>query len=445
VVGKDEGQRPSSEIKILTRFRPQSDKESHIIIATTNYFADKFPEEGLPIMAAQTLNCPTCGAPLDYDGGPETTIHCPFCNSSVVVPEELRPEKPPEVVIITPSTGSGGGGLTLGIIAVVIILIIGGAVFAFLGMTRGRTDNASPVLAIESPTPEEPPTDTPEPSPTPAYANPKLSFGESGIGPGQLNDPRYLAVDGSGTLYVADYQGGRIQAFDATGKYLSQFTVGDLKTTIHGLAADHQGKVYIAAGDAPDILVYDGKTGQALGKLTSPNGGEFGEMAATANGGVDATWYEGRWGLITSLEGHRDDLVQFDSQGKVASTISSFISSQTGDLALDIYIAVDGLGRIFALSDGVVYVFSPEGKFTNRFGSVGDQPGQFKYPRAISVDGQDQVYIGDTDSVHVYTADGRFITDFPTQDSANSMVMDEQGNLWILGGGKVTQYVVQSR
>jgi outer membrane protein assembly factor BamB len=395
-------------------------------------------------MTAQTFNCPTCGAPLDYDGGPETTIHCPFCNSSVVVPEELRPEKPQEVVVVTNSSGSGGSALMLGIIAVVV-LVIGGAVFAFLGMSRGTSDSASQVLGVESPTSEELPTDTPQPSPTPAYANPKLSFGESGIGPGQLNDPRYLAVDGSGTLYVADYEGGRVQAFDTTGKYLSQFKVGDLNTIIHGLAADHQGRVYVAAGDAPDILVYDGKTGQALGKLTSPNEGEFGEMAATANGGVDATWYEGRWGLITSLEGHRDDLVQFDAQGKIASTIPSVISGQTGDLALDIYIAVDGLGRIFALSDGVVYVFSPDGKFTNKFGSVGDQPGQFKYPRAISVDGQDQVYIGDTDSVHVYSADGRFITDFPTQDSADSMAMDEQGNLWVLGGGKVTEYVRQGQ
>jgi hypothetical protein len=396
-------------------------------------------------MGAQTFNCPTCGAPLDYDGGPETTIHCPFCNSSVVVPEELRPETPIQMTIVNRSTGPRRGIFVIGIMAVVILM--SGVVFATLSATRGTTDNAFSAVesTIVQPTLVEPPTESPEPSPTPAYANPRLSFGEEGIGPGQFNDPRYLAVDGNGTLYVADYQGGRVQAFDATGKYLSQFTVGNLKTIIHGMTADHQGRVYIAAGYAPDILVYEGKTGQALGKLTSPNGGEFGEMAATANAGLDATWYEGRWGIITSLEGHRDDLIMFDAQGKIASTIPSFISDQTGDLALDIYIAADGLGRIFALSDGVVYAFSPEGKYTNKFGSVGDQPGQFRYPRAISVDGQDKVYIGDTNSVLVYTADGRFITDFPIRDSANSMVLDEPGNLWVLGGGKVTQYVIQGR
>ena len=35
------------------------------------------------------LNCSNCGAPLDYTGS-ETTVHCPYCGSSVVVPEELR-------------------------------------------------------------------------------------------------------------------------------------------------------------------------------------------------------------------------------------------------------------------------------------------------------------------------------------------------------------------
>ena len=37
-----------------------------------------------------TFNCPRCGAPLEYDGGPDLTVECPYCRSSAVVPEELR-------------------------------------------------------------------------------------------------------------------------------------------------------------------------------------------------------------------------------------------------------------------------------------------------------------------------------------------------------------------
>jgi len=39
----------------------------------------------------KVFHCPSCGASLSYEGGPEPTIACQFCGSSVIVPEELRP------------------------------------------------------------------------------------------------------------------------------------------------------------------------------------------------------------------------------------------------------------------------------------------------------------------------------------------------------------------
>jgi ribosomal protein L7/L12 len=38
----------------------------------------------------QTFQCPSCGASISYDGGPETTISCQFCGTNVVVPAEMR-------------------------------------------------------------------------------------------------------------------------------------------------------------------------------------------------------------------------------------------------------------------------------------------------------------------------------------------------------------------
>ena len=386
-------------------------------------------------MATHTFNCPSCGAPLEYKGGPDTTIRCPFCSNEVVVPPDVRRRQPRDL-----AGGGGSRGVTLAILfGVALVLILSGVVFAILGASPAASDNGLPDANVAVSTVEVPTLIAPTEAPTPAFAVPGLSFGEQGIGPGQFNDARYLAVDGSGTLYVADYEDDRVQVFDASGKYLSQFSVGDGKTIIHGMAADHQGRVFIAHGDVPEILIYEGKSGQPLGKLTTPGGGEFGMLATTATGGLAATWYEGRWGIITSLEGHRDDLLLFDAQGKVALTIPSFISAQTGDLALDNTIAVDGLGTFFSLSDGMVYVFSPQGKFTDKFDAAGGFSG------SICVDGQDRVYIGDSRVVHVFSADGRQIDDFPLQSSVEAMVVDEQGSLWILGGDKVSQYTLSGR
>src|SRR5262245_29923586 len=42
---------------------------------------------------AQSFTCPSCGAPLDYDGSGQPTIPCPYCFTSVIVPQELRFQK----------------------------------------------------------------------------------------------------------------------------------------------------------------------------------------------------------------------------------------------------------------------------------------------------------------------------------------------------------------
>ena len=42
-------------------------------------------------MMSESFSCPKCGAALEYKGGSNFTIACPFCGSSVIVPENLRP------------------------------------------------------------------------------------------------------------------------------------------------------------------------------------------------------------------------------------------------------------------------------------------------------------------------------------------------------------------
>ena len=36
-----------------------------------------------------SFNCPNCSAPLDY-AGDAVAIRCPYCNSSVILPEAVR-------------------------------------------------------------------------------------------------------------------------------------------------------------------------------------------------------------------------------------------------------------------------------------------------------------------------------------------------------------------
>jgi streptogramin lyase len=292
-------------------------------------------------------------------------------------------------------------------------------------------------------TPVNTPTPLPTLTPTPSFAQAVLSFGEAGIGQGMFDDARYIAVDGDGSIYVADYQGGRVQRFDSSGKYQSQWRVGDSQTFISGMSANHAGDVYVAYDTV--IGRYNGKTGKLISTLQSPNGGEFGDLYATADGHLAAMWYEGRYGLITSLEGHRDDLVIFDADDQIVRTIPAFISGQTDSLALDTYLAVDGSGTIYALSDSVLFQFSPEGKYINRLNGSGDQPGQYGVPSAFMVDGQRRLYFSDGEQIHVYSPDWRYLDTFPTGVFVDMLAIDEQGALWGVSRDKVTKFILRGK
>ena len=51
-----------------------------------------------------------------------------------------------------------------------------------------------------------------------------FSWGEPGTGPGQFHVPHGIAVDPTGTVFVADRENSRIQLFTSEGKFLSAWT-----------------------------------------------------------------------------------------------------------------------------------------------------------------------------------------------------------------------------
>jgi DNA-directed RNA polymerase subunit RPC12/RpoP len=59
---------------------------------------------------AQVFNCPSCGASLDYEGDDDPVVRCPYCNSTVIVPEcllsQAHKQQPPARAATTPLTAS---------------------------------------------------------------------------------------------------------------------------------------------------------------------------------------------------------------------------------------------------------------------------------------------------------------------------------------------------
>ena len=74
-------------------------------------------------------------------------------------------------------------------------------------------------------------------------------WGSQGSEDGQFNWPMGVALDGDGNVYVADYQGHRIQVFNSEGNFLRKWeSIGseDGQLKPWGLAIDNDDNVYVA-------------------------------------------------------------------------------------------------------------------------------------------------------------------------------------------------------
>lgn len=386
----------------------------------------------------QTFDCPKCGAPVTFErssdaANQQTTVRCAYCHSQLIAPNELAGQ-PARVVRIQLGLSPGSKApkwlWLLLAIPLLVVVVIGLAAFgvlapAFYSVKRSGNQPGNPPPGGGRTTPPKESTNS--------FANVLLEFGSVGIGPGLFNDARSIAVDGAGRIYVGEYSGGRIQVFDPAGKFVSQWSIGDRKTLLRGLAADRKGMVYVVSGGS--VTRYQGETGEKLGELDYAQAG-FDDVSAGADGG-----------LVTAWQRNRDDIVTFDASGKLVRTIQAAISSASGDSELSMRVAVDGTGSIYALGtfNNAVFKFGRDGKFINRFGDSGDQPGQFRAPYSIAVDGYGRVYVGDIKGIQVFDANGRYLTTVKNKGVAFGMVFNDKNELFVVARDHVTKYAIQAQ
>lgn len=264
------------------------------------------------------------------------------------------------------------------------------------------------------------------------FASVALEFGSEGIGAGQFKDARSIGVDGEGRIYIAEYIGGRVQVFDAQGKFINGWMV-DQKMPLRGMAVDRKGIVYIVQRGV--ITRYEGMTGKSLGELRAPGVSRFDDVTMTQDGGL----------IATAHVGGADDIVRFNSNGQVVQTIRKAISGQTDNSELNMRVASDGLGNIYALGtfNDAIFKFTREGRFVTRIGGEGNEPGQFRAPSALAVDGQGRIFVSDSKGIQVFDTDGRYLDVFKVPNHvAFGLIFNDRNELLAASRNKVFKFTL---
>jgi len=368
----------------------------------------------------ESIACPHCGAPLEVRGDRPQTIRCSFCGQTSRISGHGQPRVARATVVrLAPRLSILlwllGALLVLGLIGGGLALAVGAGALPIL--LAGRTFGEAPSGIVDDLAAD-------------GWARQVVSFGGEGIGPGLFQDARHIGVDAQGRVYVGEYQGGRIQVFDSEGGFLTQW-FADRELPLTGMAVSREGTVYAVQGG--EIMLRDGMSGAALGQRSYAEGDYFEDVSLQAGGGMAAAWYA-----------NRDDIVIFDAQGEPLQTIEAALSGLTGESELSMRLAVDGQDNLYVLGlfHEAVFRFDANGRYVSRFGSQGDEPGQFTAPGPIAVDDQGRVYVGDFQGVQVFDATGRYLRLVEVNGYPHGLTIDPQGDLWVAAGTQVYEFDV---
>jgi DNA-binding beta-propeller fold protein YncE len=301
---------------------------------------------------------------------------------------------------------------------------------ALTGCTKqGGTNIASPLV-------------NPKPTGTPPHPF-LFQWGTYGSGNGNFDGPSAVVVNAAGTtVYVADQNNNRIEAFSPKGVYLAQWAA----TLPAGLAVDSSGHVYVTTQEYVQefdslgtLLATGGGPGTQLGQFSAPQGLAVDAAGMTVYVGDSANQRAQAVTFIPAKTAPSYGLNEAASwgQGNAGVTFNTPDGMALAPNLSALYLADQGNSRVWALNLA--------GGSTLNWGGLGPNPGQFNQPQGLAVDpASGDLYVADTGNFRVeqFGPQGTFQYQWGGAGSGGgffqspvAVAVDGSGNIYVVDRG----------
>jgi DNA-binding beta-propeller fold protein YncE len=254
--------------------------------------------------------------------------------------------------------------------------------------------------------------------------------GQQGSGPGQLNFPYGVAADRAGRVFVADDLNHRVVRFSSAPDYRYKARWGSYGTAPgqlaypRGIAVDAAGNVYVANTGDDRIDVFDrggrllrsfGASGRAPGQFDEPLG------VASDVAGVRA---------VTDSVNGRVEL--FNPDGSLAAVWGSPAPGPT-ILPKPVAVAFDSGGNAYVLDSrrARIVVFSrATGLPVRSIGSPGSGPGQLLGPTALAIDASGTISVADSgnERIALFGSGGNYLGAMTDVGDARGIAVTPDGS-----------------
>jgi uncharacterized protein (TIGR03663 family) len=268
--------------------------------------------------------------------------------------------------------------------------------------------------------------------PSDAKTIPARSVGGPGAGPGEFDEPRGVASDAHGNLYVSDTKNNRIEILDGSGRFLRQFggkgnSPGQFNEPT-GIAVDSRGELWIA--DTWNYRVVHAATDGRILSLIGGGGPEdlFGPRAVLPLNN-----------FVYVADTGNKRIVRYDRDGTRLSQWGG-AGSGDGQFIEPVGLAADASGTIYVADTGNhrVQAFDGEGKYLRQFPVYGWK--EFYTEPYLAVGPSDTLFVTDSSSGRIaqYDQAGALQRSFrPEQDGKmpTGIALDPFGRLMVTDRG----------